>query len=320
MNILILSAGRRMSLFKIFQEELKRFFPSGIVFTVDANPNRSPVCQTNKSFSGEIPRVSAENYVKKLLDFVRVHEIAIIIPTIDTELSILSQSKALFLNNGCQIVISDPEFIAQCQDKSNQKNFFKQFEIDTPLILDKDNLVFPAFAKPKNGSRSQGIIYLNEVNDLSDNILKNEDLIFMELISKDEFKEFTVDMYFSKESKLLSLVPRERLSVRDGEVSIGRTVKSNLYNILVQKFKFIQGAHGCITAQFFYSSRLDKILGIEINPRFGGGYPLSYHAGANFQENIIKEYGLKEKKLELDDQWTDQMVMLRHDSEIYYQE
>ena len=116
------------------------------------------------------------------------------------------------------------------------------------------------------------------------------------------------------------MVPRERLSLRDGEVSIGRTVKSNLYHILIQKFKFIQGAHGCITAQFFYSSRLDKILGIEINPRFGGGYPLSYHAGANFQENIIKEYGLKEKKLELDEQWTDQMVMLRHDSEIYYQE
>ena len=80
-----------MSLFKIFQEELKRFFPSGIVYTVDANPSRSPVCKSNKSFSGEIPRVSAENYVKKLLDFVRVHEIAIIIPTIDTELSILSQ-------------------------------------------------------------------------------------------------------------------------------------------------------------------------------------------------------------------------------------
>ena len=319
MNILILSAGRRVSLLKIFQKELKKYFPESNVYTVDANPQRSPACQINKYYSKKIPKVSEGEYINTLLKFVQNQKIKIIIPTIDTELKILSEARGLFLKSDCQIVISDSNFIQQCQDKSNQKTFFEGFGIKTPKILSRDNLSFPAFAKPKNGSRSQGIIFLESKDDLSKNILKNKNLIFMELIPKKDFKEFTVDMYFSKESQLKSMVPRERLSVRDGEVSIGKTVKGNIYKTLLEKFRFVEGARGCITAQFFYSDKTSNLLGIEINPRFGGGYPLTYSSGANFQENIIEEYAFN-NKLSFKENWEEGMTMLRHDSEVYAQD
>jgi carbamoyl-phosphate synthase large subunit len=318
-NILILSAGRRVSLFKIFQKELKKYFPESIVYTVDANPKRSPVCQINKDHSEKIPKVYDKDYIDALLRLVKNQKIKIIIPTIDTELKVLSYAKDRFLQFDCEIVISNSKFIEQCQDKSNQKSFFETFDIKTPKILESNNLSFPAFAKPKNGSRSLGIKFIESEDDLSKGILNDKNLIFMELISKKDFKEFTVDMYFSRESQLISMVPRERQSVRDGEVSIGRTVKGNIYNTLIEKFRFVEGAHGCITAQFFYSQKTSNLLGIEINPRFGGGYPLTYNAGANFQENIIQEYALN-KRLAFKENWKEGLTMLRHDSEVYVQD
>lgn len=319
MNILILSAGRRVSLFYSFKKELKKYFPESSVYTVDACPENSPVCEINKDYSKQIPKVSDAGYADTLLHFAQDKNIKIIIPTIDTELEILSAMKDQFMRLGCSIVISDQEFIIQCQDKSNQKNFFESFNIDTPTLLNRNNLSFPAFAKPKNGSRSQGIFFLKSKDDLSRSILNDDNLIFMELVSKEDFREFTVDMYFSKESKLISLVPRERLAVRDGEVSIARTAKGNLYEMLTERFRFLSGARGCITGQFFYSANTSKILGIEINPRFGGGYPLTYSSGANFQQNIIREYALNEN-LAFNENWKEGMLMLRHDSEVYVHE
>jgi carbamoyl-phosphate synthase large subunit len=320
MNILILSAGRRVSLFLSFQKELKKYFPESDVYTIDANPERSSVCQINKRNSAQISMVHDADYVKNLTNFVQRNNIKIIIPTIDTELKVLSDLKEEFATFGCEIVISDKEFIENCQDKENQKDFFELFDIKTPQIYKRNKITYPAFAKPKNGSRSQGIVYLNSPEDMSERIKNDQNLMFMELVSADDYQEFTVDMYFTKDSSLLSLVPRERLAVRDGEISIGRTVKGKLYKNLLEKFSYLKGARGCITAQFFYSAKANQLLGIEINPRFGGGYPLSRAAGVNFQENIIQEYALQNKNLIFNDCWKENVVMLRHDSEVFINE
>ena len=55
---------------------------------------------------------------------------------------------------------------------------------------------------------------------------------------------------------------------------------------------------------------------IEINPRFGGGYPLSYAAGANFPKMIIQEYILDEDINFVDD-WVENLLMLRYDSNVF---
>ena len=103
--------------------------------------------------------------------------------------------------------------------------------------------------------------------------------------------------------------------MRDGEVEKGKTEKNILVDFIKKKLPHIEGARGCLTAQFFKHMTTDRILGIEINPRFGGGYPLSYYAGANFPKWIIQEY-LLNQSITPNDDWEDNLLMLRYSKEI----
>lgn len=57
-------------------------------------------------------------------------------------------------------------------------------------------------------------------------------------------------------------------------------------------------------------------MGIEVNPRFGGGYPLSYLAGANFPKWIMEEYLLNKEITDNFNSWESNLLMLRYDNEI----
>jgi len=94
-NILITSAGRRVELVRAFQSEVKKLFPYSKVYTAEANPEWSSACRISDGFF-TIPRVDDENYINSILEICIRKEIKIVIPTIDTELLVLSDSKELF--------------------------------------------------------------------------------------------------------------------------------------------------------------------------------------------------------------------------------
>ena len=73
---------------------------------------------------------------------------------------------------------------------------------------------------------------------------------------------------------------------------------------------------GCLTAQFFLNSDNNDIRAIEINPRFGGGFPLSYLAGANYPKWIIEEYGKNQEIHDSFNCWEKDLLMIRYDDEI----
>ena len=66
MNILITSAGRRVSLVRAFQKELKKHFPEAKVLATDANPKLSAACYAADDFF-EVPRLDHPNYINALL-------------------------------------------------------------------------------------------------------------------------------------------------------------------------------------------------------------------------------------------------------------
>ena len=145
---------------------------------------------------------------------------------------------------------------------------------------------------------------------MSDHILADEKLLFMEYLGPDEFDEYTVDAYYDTNGALKCLVPRKRIEVRGGEISKGVALKGKTYDYLRQKLERIEGARGCLTFQFFASKQEDRWLASELNPRFGGGFPLSYAAGANYPEWLIREYLLHEE-IPVFDNWKDRTAMVR---------
>jgi carbamoyl-phosphate synthase large subunit len=314
MNILITSAGRRVELIRAFQAELKKKFPFSKVYTGEANPEWSSACRVSDEFF-TIPRVDNENYINSVLELCIKKKIKIVIPTIDTELLVLSSAKELFSLNNIQIIISDFDFISKCRDKRLTNLLFNELSINVPRAIDKENPSFPLFIKPYDGSLSKDIFLIKREEELTESLMNNRKLMFMEYINPIDFHEFTIDAYYDKNSYLKCLVPRRRIEVRGGEISKGRTEKLGFYEILKDRFSFIKGAIGCLTIQVFIGKVTGDIIGIEINPRFGGGFPLSYASGANYPEYIIHEY-IMNQPIHFNDNWIENRVMLRFDAKI----
>ena len=312
-NILILSAGRRVELVQAFQESLQRLIPDGIVYTTDLNPKLSSACQFSKYFF-KAPRATDENYIEFVLTTCKKNNIGMVIPTIDTELNILSSNKYKFTESGINLIVSDPSLVSVCRDKRKTAETYEKIGIDQPEIYDKNNLKFPCFCKPYDGSCSVGALAIMDSDMLTADLLEDEKNMFMELIDK-SFKEYTIDAYYDKNGKLRCLVPRERIEVRGGEVSKGATRKNFVYHYLINKLDKLEGAYGCITVQVFANEQSEKIKALEINPRFGGGYPLAYAAGADYPSWLIREY-LMGQDIDFNEDWIDNLIMLRYDAKV----
>lgn len=312
-NLLLLSAGRRVGLLEAFRAEvLSRGIQSKILAT-DSNPLMSPACRmADQAFA--VQRATADGYIEQLLVICEQNSVGLVIPTIDTELLRLSQARCLFAERGIHVAISDESLVQCCRDKRQSSHLFASIGVETPRILSRDQLTFPCFAKPYDGSRSIGAVRLDTELDLTSGILQNSTLMFMEYIDN-SFDEYTVDAYYDRSGDLKCLVPRHRLEVRDGEISKGVTRKSHVFEYLKEKLAGIRGARGCLTVQLFARPDGQRYVALEINPRFGGGFPLSYAAGANFPGWLIDEY-LLGKEIPFFDGWEADLLMLRYDSQL----
>ena len=314
MNILITSAGRRVSLVKAFQKELTVLIPNGKVMTTDFNIDLSAACHvSDKAF--KLPLVSAPDYLEKLLSVCLTNDIKLIIPTIDTELFLLAKNVNLFTKNGIKPIISSKEFISICRDKRTLHTFLDKKGINVAKEYSKYDYKLPLFIKPTNGSRSIDTFVINTHEDLTEYHFKNQDLMFLEYLDHETFDEYTCDMYYDKNHLLKCVVPRKRIETRDGEVSKGLTEKNCLVDYIKSKLGVLEGAVGCLTAQFFKKKNEDVIYCIEINARFGGGFPLTYHSGGNYPKWIIQEY-LLDKTIDDYFDWETNLLMLRYDEEI----
>jgi carbamoyl-phosphate synthase large subunit len=118
--------------------------------------------------------------------------------------------------------------------------------------------------------------------------------------------------------KVRCVVPRKRIEVRAGEVSKGQVVKNpRICNKAAKLVETLGAGPGVITLQLFLTGD-DKVKFIEINPRFGGGVPLSIKAGANFPKWILQ--GLLASKTNIRfGGFKDNLIMLRYDDEVWLQ-
>lgn len=315
-NILLTSAGRRVELAQAFKAEIAARGLSSLLVSTDLNPALSAVSEF-VDVAAKSPRVTDPGYVDFLLDLCNAQSIGLVVPTIDTELLLLALHREAFAAQGIEIVISDESLVSACRDKRVTARLFAQLGIESPEIYSRDDraaLRFPCFVKPYDGSRSIGARVVADSTSLDDALLANPKMMFMALVAATH-TEFTVDAYFDRIGQLACLVPRQRIEVRDGEISKGATRRHAVYDYLLPKLKALKGARGCLTLQLFANLQTGQFAAIEINPRFGGGFPLSYSAGANYPGWLIDEY-LLGKLVPFFDGWEADLLMLRYDAKV----
>jgi carbamoyl-phosphate synthase large subunit len=179
--------------------------------------------------------------------------------------------------------------------------------------LSKKKLNWPCFLKPWDGYASRGNAVVNNRKELAFFARRIPNPICQEFIKG---TEYTCDVYVDFSMKVRCVVPRKRVEVRAGEVSKGQIVKHQA--IMKQAAKLVEAlgaGPGVITLQLFLT-RDKKLKFIEINPRFGGGVPLSIKAGANFPKWILQ--GLLGRKTNIRfDGFKDKLIMLRYDDEVW---
>lgn len=316
-NVLFLAAGRRVSLVRAFKRALTELGDAGLAITEDAA--RSAPAHVVSDRQAALPRCTEPGYVEQLLALCEHEQVRLIVPLIDTVLPVLAPHRAAFERIGVTSLVSSPETIAIGHDKGRTGDFFRKHGFKTPHVLTETEIAgltpadFPVFVKPPSGSSSIGAEKVGSLVQLDYRHARSPDLLVMEMVTGDEY---TVDVYVDLTGVPRCAVPRRRLEVRAGEVSKGLTVRdAAIIDASMAVATALPAAFGCITLQCFKRPN-GEVTFIEINARFGGGYPLSWHAGANYPKWLLQEVrGDRPDFLDSID-WRDNLAMLRYDDEL----
>jgi carbamoyl-phosphate synthase large subunit len=318
-NILLSSAGRRVALLNIFRKSLRDLGLEGRVLAADASPLAPALFVADGA--ARVPPCTAPGFVQEMIDLCERERVRLLIPTVDPELPVLASARDQFAAIGCTVALSSIETVLIGCNKRQTHQFLtahrlprvQQFELAEVLAAPK-NLPYPLIVKPVVGSASIGVQVIHDERALSS---ANGDVVVQALALGDEY---TVDVLVDREGRCRCAVPRRRIEVRAGEVSKGVTVRDEplirLANDVVQS---LPGAFGVLNLQVF----IDPVDGaqriIEINPRFGGGYPLADAAGARMARWLIEIVLGAEPRIAAES-WREGLLMLRYDDAIFVEQ
>lgn len=285
MNILFTGVGRRIELLQAFRNAALVLNKELKIYGADMAGTAPALAYCD--YVRRVVAMKDPGYIQNLLNICAADNINLLIPTIDTDLLVLSENKERFEEIGTRVMISAPEMIRICRDKNNISKFFVDCGLHAPLPVNdwrEYTAGFPAFIKPKDGSSSINAFRVDYGEELEVYAGQIEDYIVQPFVNG---HEYTIDIFCDWNGNPISIVPRERLQVRAGEV-----LKTQIYMglVMIQEMKTLCKAFkpcGPMTVQLI---RDDKGIDwyIEINPRFGGGAPLSMKAGARSAEAILK--------------------------------
>ncbi len=285
MNILFTGVGRRIELIQAFRNAALTLNKKLHIYGSDMDGTAPALAYCD--YVRQTVGMKDALYVDELLSICRSDCIDLLIPTIDTDLLVLSQNKKRFENAGTHVMISEPEMIQICRDKSKTSQFFTACGLHAPVPVNdwkKYDGGFPAFIKPKDGSSSINAFRVENYEELQVYSERIQDYIIQPFV---EGKEYTIDVFCKWNGEPITIIPRERVQVRAGEVLKTRIFLDEVMIDEVRKLCKAFRPCGPMTVQLIRDAQgVDWY--IEINPRFGGGAPLSMRAGARSAEAILK--------------------------------
>lgn len=313
-HILFTGVGRRVELIQAFRQAALRLHVNLKIYGADMAGTAPALvfCDATR----KICAMKDKDYIPQLLHICRQDHIDLLIPTIDTDLAVLAENAERFQEVGTKAVISSMDKVAICRDKNYTSDFFRSCGLKAPETINdyrKYTGPYPCFIKPKDGSSSINAFKVNQESELAVYAEKIEDYIIQPFI---EGKEYTVDIFCDFEGNPVYITPRERVAVRSGEVL--KTKIELDEKIIAESKMLIRGFKPCgpMAVQLIRQNGTDEDYYIEINPRYGGGAPLSMKAGADSAESLLR-LSLGEKVGYQESGISDGAVYSRFDQSIY---
>ena len=304
-NVLLTCAGRRNYLLNYFREALNA---QGRVLAADADPYAPAMQEADRALV--VPPVTSPDYVDNLLAICRDNKVALLISLNDLELGLLARQRERFLQVGTIPVVSSPDVVDTCFDKWATVKFLRDSGLAAPqtyptlpearAALEQGDLSFPLVIKPRWGSASIGIEYLEDEHELelayqltkqrlhrtilADASAADYDraILIQERLAG---QEYGLDVINDLQGNYVTTFVKRKLAMRAGETDSAVTVEDRPLQKLGETIGKYLGHVGNLDCDVFVNENGAYVL--ELNPRFGGGYPFSQVAGANLPAALL---------------------------------
>ncbi len=305
MNILFTCAGRRTYLLKYFKENMQ---DGDCVIATDMQLT-APALQA-ADIKIQVPSVYDSQYIDITLQICKDHKVDAIISLNDLELPILAHSKLRFEEIGVKMIVSDPTVIDIAFDKYKTAKWIEALGLKSPktfircsdakMAISNGELQYPLFLKPRWGSGSIGLETVcneKELNlcysQLRDKIKKTilanaavgDDYILIQ--EKLTGNEYGLDVMNDLDGNNIAVSVKQKLAMRSGETDKAVTRDLPELRELGRKIGTALRHIGNLDVDIMQNEAGDYCV-LELNPRFGGGFPFSYEAGVNLPLAIIK--------------------------------
>lgn len=256
------------------------------------------------------PLIYDDGYIPFLLNYCRENRIDILISLFDIDLLVLSKNKEKFAEIGTRVIVSDPETIEICNDKWKTYNFLKNngFNVpktylkleDTILALDRGEIKYPVIVKPRFGCGSiamsiaedeMALLYYFRRNTrtINKSYLKYESASEDEKIIYQEFlpgQEYGADLINDLNGNYKNVIVKKKIAMRAGETDISETVDEPVIKRELERLSSLTRHIANMDCDVFLVDGKPYIL--EMNARFGGGYPFSHMGGCDLPGAIVE--------------------------------
>lgn len=305
MNILLTSAGRRGYLVKYFKAALEG---NGEVHV--ANSSKYCPAFTYADYTVITPLIYDKEYINFLKKYCIEKEIDAIISLFDIDLLVLAEHKEEFENIGVTIVVSSVEVVETCNDKWNTYIFLKKAGFYTPRTylnleealknIEQKKLHYPLILKPRWGMGSIAIYtadneeelnaFYNKINNqIKESYLKYESIrtpkntvLIQEMLYG---QEYGIDVINDLKGNYQTTIVKKKYAMRAGETDCAMTVQEAKLERCGENLSKALRHIGNLDIDVFYDGNKPFVL--EMNARFGGGYPFSHIAGADLPKAIV---------------------------------
>jgi carbamoyl-phosphate synthase large subunit len=315
-TVLVSSAGRRVELLRGFRSALHDLRLDGRVLATDSSWYSSARHVADASF--DVPPCTDAAFVGHLVALCADQGVDLVVPTIDPELPVLAAAHRDFAAVGTTVAVSSPEVVAIAADKVATHDWLVTNDFPTVRQTvdvgdDPARWPYPLVVKPRWGSAARGVAVVHDAMELE--VAARVGEVVVQSVAAG--REHTIDVLVDRAGQCVCAVPRRRIEVRAGEVSKAVTARSPaLERLAAEVCAALPGPFGALTMQVFVDEATGDQAIIELNGRFGGGFPLSRQAGADFPRWMLEDLvGLPSTARA--DNWRDGLVMLRYDAAVF---